>query len=858
MPTGSERFVLAACVDLAGDGSRFVTASDIARTTKMGVWAVQDCLRGLDRDGYVDLAPLENGDLAASLTPKGRQELAKDAGSVGTPIPAPSKERQIKVVPKGLRSYDEHDAEFFLELLPGPRRTDGLPESIHLWKVSIEETDRDKTFRVGLIFGPSGCGKSSLVRAGILPKLDRHVLKIYVEASTDQTEAHLVREIRKRCPNLPPNLGLDDSLASLSEGRGLSHGMKVLIVLDQFEQWLSTWRGDDGSTLVGALRHCDGGHVQTIIIVREEFWMAVNRFEKQVEVEFRRTLNSLAVELFDPIHAEKVLADFGRGFGRLPEDRGAISDDQEAFLAQAVEGLVEKGKIAPVRLSLFAWMVQGKSWTPATLKEVGGAEGVGVNFLEETFGLPNAEPKYRLHQKAAQAVLKALLPEGGTRFGGGAKSYSELLSASGYAHRPEDFDVLCRILDEEVRLITHTVPVELSDGDWREPAKQDEHYYQLTHDYLVPSLRKWLSLKPLDDREIEDHYRRLLTTSPIDLYPIIEKLRPHKDELSGRLWNVLEQTDDESHYLQAASTLALYAPEDSQWQMVGGKVARAMVKANVLHLGFWLDALRPARDKLTAPLATIYRDTERPETERSLAFNILEDYASDDPTLAADLLMDADKAYAAFFPIAQGQTAKTLPLFQADIRKQATIPYSDKDSELVKNQLAERQARAAVALLRMDKVDEVLPLLRHSADPRLRSFIVNWLNPLGADPKAIVAALDRIDPNIKPTPAEPPKAMDAILFHPETSQRRALILALGTYGTEGLSPDERQPLISKLLALYRNDPDSGIHGAAEWTLRKWEQQEKLAAIDVELKKLKDRGNRRWYVNSEGLEMSAKY
>ena len=61
--------------------------------------------------------------------------------------------------------------------------------------------------------------------------------------------------------------------------------------------------------------------------------------------------------------------------------------------------------------------------------------------------------------------------------------------------------------------------------------------------------------------------------------------------------------------------------------------------------------------------------------------------------------------------------------------------------------------------------------------------------------------------------------MDDILFHPETSIRRALILALGTYGTERLSPGEREPLIGKLLGLYRNDPDAGIHGAAEWTLR---------------------------------------
>ena len=66
--------------------------------------------------------------------------------------------------------------------------------------------------------------------------------------------------------------------------------------------------------------------------------------------------------------------------------------------------------------------------------------------------------------------------------------------------------------------------------------------------------------------------------------------------------------------------------------------------------------------------------------------------------------------------------------------------------------------------------------------------------------------------NAKPTPAQGQQKMDAILFHPETSMRRALILALGTYGTEGLSPGEREPLIGKLLDLYRNDPDAASTG----------------------------------------------
>ena len=54
--------------------------------------------------------------------------------------------RPVTIVPKGLRSFDAHDADFFLELLPGPRDRDGLPDSIRFWKTRIEETDPDNTF----------------------------------------------------------------------------------------------------------------------------------------------------------------------------------------------------------------------------------------------------------------------------------------------------------------------------------------------------------------------------------------------------------------------------------------------------------------------------------------------------------------------------------------------------------------------------------------------------------------------------------------------------------------------------------------------------------------------------------------
>ena len=61
-----------------------------------------------------------------------------------------SDNQPIKIVPKGLRSFDAHDADFFLELLPGPRDREGLPDSLRFWKTRIEETDRRQHVHGGL------------------------------------------------------------------------------------------------------------------------------------------------------------------------------------------------------------------------------------------------------------------------------------------------------------------------------------------------------------------------------------------------------------------------------------------------------------------------------------------------------------------------------------------------------------------------------------------------------------------------------------------------------------------------------------------------------------------------------------
>lgn len=407
----------------------------------------------------------------------------------------------IEIVPRGLRSFGSEDSDSFLDLLPGPRDRAGLPDSIRFWKSRIEETDADSTFSVGLIYGPSGCGKSSLVKAGLLPRVGPQIMSVYIEATSGETEGRLLNGLRKRCGDLPADLGLKETLAVLRQGQGVPAGKKVLIVIDQFEQWLHAHRGEPETELAQALRQCDGGRVQCILMVRDDFWMSVTRFLNDLEIELVQGRNFAAADLFDLRHAEKVLAAFGRAFSALPFESKDLTADPKEFLEQAVAGLAQDGKVICVRLALFAEMMKDKPWTLATLKEVGGAEGVGITFLEDAFSAPSSNPRYRVHQKAARAVLGALLPESGTDIKGHMRSTKELMGVSGYEGRPKDFDDLIRILDGEIRLITPTDPEgDASAPTAKVPKEAGQKYYQLTHDYLVPSLRDWLTRKQKETR----------------------------------------------------------------------------------------------------------------------------------------------------------------------------------------------------------------------------------------------------------------------------------------------------------------------------------------------------------------------
>lgn len=416
--------------------------------------------------------------------------------------PDPSSRQPVAVVPKGLRCFDEADANFFLELLPGPLHVSGIPYHVHFWLQHLQQTEPDETFRVGVMYGPSGCGKSSLVRAALLPRLANlpDLRVVYVEAVFADTEGQLLHRLRTKVPDLPQADSLTDTIAALRRRRS---GAKVVLILDQFEQWLLTHRDLDSTELVQALRQCDGGRVQALLMVRDDFWMAITRLMTALDLRLLEGKNSAAVDLFDPDHARKVLLHFGRAYQALPAEDAALTESHRRFLDSAVQSLLEHGRVVPVRLALLVEMIKGRPWTIETWKEVGSPERLGAAFLEETFNVSTAPPHHRFHERAATRVLQAMLPDLGTDVKTRRCSRRQLQEVSGYADQPGQFAHLLEILDGELRLLT---PVDLdldpSHGPGSSATGGDatEQYYQFTHDYLVPSVRAWLERRSLQTR----------------------------------------------------------------------------------------------------------------------------------------------------------------------------------------------------------------------------------------------------------------------------------------------------------------------------------------------------------------------
>ncbi|NNE93488.1 MAG: protein kinase, partial [Verrucomicrobiales bacterium] len=432
-------------------------------------------------------------------------------------------------IPKGLRAFDESDADFFLQLLPGVRDGAGIPDGIRFWQRGIEHPENP--FRVGVLYGPSGSGKSSFLRAGLIPLLDSRIEVFSISAESEAVEDSLLSKLRERFPKeLDSETTLSSCLRKIREDHLITGGGKLLIVIDQFEQWLHQNGRAPDSDLVHALRHCDGKSVQVLLTLRDEFWMAIGELMEDIDVELLQSHNAAAIDLFDRKHARSVLEMFGRAYQRLPSASEELESDQQKFIEAALDDMEEEGKIIPLQLALFAEMAKTVEWSIGSYRKMGGSKAIGIEFLNSIFSGRNANPACRAIEKEARAILESLLPLDNSGLRGRPVEFDTLAERCGLNSSDSRFTTALRILDQDLRLVA------LADQDGTEVTASDEAVpcstkrIQLTHDYLVPSLRDWL----FENRKATVRGRTLLR-----LQALSEAWRQSKDRrnlLSFREW----------------------------------------------------------------------------------------------------------------------------------------------------------------------------------------------------------------------------------------------------------------------------------------------------------------------------------
>jgi formylglycine-generating enzyme required for sulfatase activity len=324
----------------------------------------------------------------------------------------------------------------------------------------------------------------------------------------------------------------------------------------------------------------------------------------------------------------------------------------------------------------------------------------------------------------------------------------------------------------------------------------------------------------------------LPTCKPEELLTIRDALKPHAAAVAPWLWEVLlDAKADSGKRVRAASALAVFSPTDERWAEVVAAVTDAVVTANPVEFVVWSVALEPVRGVLVPKLLGRYlsarADIRGGKLDESalaaavsgynLTADLLAQYTRDRPADLAELSVIADPRHYRLFVEAIGKNkGDVVPVLKAELEKKPPEKLLVTELDTALETHGKRRGYAAAALLALGEGEAVWPVFvfPKDGDPTARSYLVQRLALIGSDPLTLMRRFD---------------------LEVDVSAKRALLVALGDFPLELVPDAEQEALAGRLLVLYREHPDPGLHGAIDWLIRqKWGKAKELAAVDAEL------------------------
>lgn len=362
----------------------------------------------------------------------------------------------------------------------------------------IEEITRrlrhNRQLRFLILYGASGCGKTSLIRAGLIPKLESdedgqaggRALYVRLFNHPDRALRQTLSEVGAATPDATPAGRQADGrdaprslFDELRAAQARSGRQPFVLFVDQFEEFFtSRIAPEERQAVFEFVREVVGDPspraAKLVFSLRRDFFDRMTEFEGYVEDVFEQ-MKRKRIDLFGRDRAEEVIKLSLRGDaagdsgGALPWSDALVKRVLDDLEIERRDGVASETEpiVLPAELQIVCQMVQRRRWSDA--KQYTGKERLIRDYLSDAL---EASPN-PTHSKL---VLLAMIHENGiTRSQPRtAREIAEKINtlSEGDAQRQLDYlDRGCRLVNQVVRAG--------GDGAAREVA------YELAHEYLV-------------------------------------------------------------------------------------------------------------------------------------------------------------------------------------------------------------------------------------------------------------------------------------------------------------------------------------------------------------------------------------
>jgi WD40 repeat protein len=457
---------------------------------------------------------------------------------------------------RGLMPYTEDDAAFFF----------GRDQDSRLI------VDNLRAYPLSVLYGPSGVGKSSVLRAGVMRLIREETERkrerfgvvenaaAYCSFWRDdplRTLPGVLRSAVATATGVEPDFRLDRLDGTQVARWSAEHGVDLLIILDQFEEYFLYHEGEGDSfarELANLLQ--PGSRASVLIAIREDALAKLDSFEAAIPGMFDKTLR---LEHLDRESAREAVVEPLNRYNEDVDERRRRSVEPEL-----VESLLDQVEAGRVRVSTAAgpehevtegdtggrieapflqlvltrlWEEEAAAGSPVlrlqTLQDLGGAESIVREHLDRVVAAFDGADIAVLAD-----VFGHLVTPGGTKIAHTASDLAELAGADPGAVRR----VLQRLCRGDQRILREVHPP----GD----APGAESRFEVFHDVLALAVLDWRRRWLAERREEQAHQ---------DLVAQKEQAEAHARETRRRLRRARLAVGSLALLLVACLVLALLA-----------------------------------------------------------------------------------------------------------------------------------------------------------------------------------------------------------------------------------------------------------------------------------------------------------